>query len=80
MPFWLDTLCVPVQPSELQTLAHDRIREPYEGAKHVLVLESYLQSLGSKLLSLHEIFARITSCGWMRRLRTLEEGMLAKRV
>lgn len=80
MPFWLDTLCVPLRPPELQTLALNKMREPYERAKHVLVLDSYLQSVESKLLSTLEIFARINCCSWMRRLWTLQEGKLGRSV
>ncbi|KAL9119268.1 MAG: hypothetical protein Q9187_004179 [Circinaria calcarea] len=80
MPFWIDTICVPVRPPELQTAALNRMREPYERAKCVLVLDSYLRSLNSNFLSPIEIFARVSCCSWMRRLWTLQEGRLAKRV
>ncbi|MCJ1355049.1 MAG: hypothetical protein MMC33_005040 [Icmadophila ericetorum] len=79
-PFWIDTICVPVRPPELQAFALARMREPYERAQHVLVLDSYLQSLDSRNLSPLELFARISCCSWVRRLWTLQEGRLAKRV
>ncbi|CAO1599190.1 hypothetical protein XANCAGTX0491_002930 [Xanthoria calcicola] len=78
--FWIDTLCVPVRPRELQTLALNKMRVPYERAKHVLVLDSHLRSLNSKLLSTTELFAQVSCSSWMRRLWTLQEGRLAESV
>ncbi|KAL8714496.1 MAG: hypothetical protein Q9225_006554 [Loekoesia sp. 1 TL-2023] len=78
--FWIDTLCVPVRPLELQTLALNKMRVPYERAKHVLILDSHLRSLDSRTLSPTEIFAQVSCSSWMRRLWTLQEGRLAKNV
>ncbi|KAL8646053.1 MAG: hypothetical protein Q9226_007036 [Calogaya cf. arnoldii] len=78
--FWMDTLCVPVRPRELQTLALNKMRVPYERAKHVLVLDSHLRSLDSKKLSTTELFAQVSCSSWMRRLWTLQEGRLAENV
>ena len=78
--FWMDTLCVPVRPRELQTLALNKMRVPYERAKHVLVLDSHLRSLNSKVLSTTELFAQVSCSSWMRRLWTLQEGKLAENV
>jgi hypothetical protein len=64
MPYWIDTICVPVRPPELQTLGLNKMRQPYERAKHVLVLDSYLRSIDSKLLSPLEVFARLSCCSW----------------
>ncbi|KAL8840538.1 MAG: hypothetical protein Q9170_001291 [Blastenia crenularia] len=79
-PFWIDTLCVPVRPPELQTLALNKMRAPYERAKHVLVLDPHLRCLDSKILTPTEIFAQVSCSSWMRRLWTLQEGRLAKKV
>jgi hypothetical protein len=79
-PFWIDTLCVPVRPPELKALALNMMAAPYQKAKQVLVLDGYLQSVESKLLSPVEVFARIFCCTWMRRLWTLQESRLAKEV
>ncbi|KAL8690593.1 MAG: hypothetical protein Q9218_003997 [Villophora microphyllina] len=78
--FWIDTLCVPVRPPQMQTLALNKMRDPYERAKHVLVLDSHLRSLDSSKLSPTEVFAQVTCSSWMRRLWTLQEGRLAQRV
>lgn len=76
----MDTLCVPVKPPELQTLALNNMRMPYERAKFVLVLDSHLRSLQSHQLSPLEILAHVSCSSWVRRLWTLQEGRLAQRV
>ena len=78
--FWIDTLCVPVRPREMQTLALKKMRVPYEGAKHVLVLDSHLRSLNSTTMSTTELFAQVSCSSWMRRLWTLQEGRLAQNI
>ena len=80
MPFWIDTLCVPVRPPDLQALALNKMRVPYELASSVLVVDSHLRSLQSKRLSSTELLAQISCSSWMRRLWTLQEGRLAKRI
>ncbi|KAI4207796.1 MAG: hypothetical protein LQ348_000433 [Seirophora lacunosa] len=79
-PIWIDTLCVPVKPAPLKTLALNRMRVPYERAEHVLVLDSHLRSLESSELSCTELVAQVSCSSWMRRLWTLQEGRLAKRL
>ena len=78
--FWIDTICVPVGPPDMQTLALNKMREPYEQASCVLVLDSHLRSLFSKDLSPTELLAQVACSSWMRRLWTLQEGRLAKKV
>ncbi|KAL8942968.1 MAG: hypothetical protein Q9211_001169 [Gyalolechia sp. 1 TL-2023] len=78
--FWIDTLCVPVRPPEMQTLALNKMRMPYERAKDVIVLDSHLRSLNSREMSPTELFAQVTCSSWMRRLWTLQEGRLAENV
>ena len=78
--FWIDTLCVPVGPPELQKLALNQMRVPYEQADHVLVIDAHLRSLDSSELDATEIFAQTSCSSWMRRLWTLQEGKLAKKV
>ncbi|KAL8999379.1 MAG: hypothetical protein Q9169_001805 [Polycauliona sp. 2 TL-2023] len=78
--FWIDTLCVPVRPRELQTLALNKMRVPYEESKHVLVLDNHLRSLEYSSMSTTELFAQVSCSSWMRRLWTLQEGRLAENV
>ena len=79
--FWLDTLCVPpdvMEEDEAQRFAIERMRETYEDAEAVLVLDSWL--LSSKLDSRpdEEILTQIFASHWNRRLWTFQEGALAK--
>ncbi|KAK8096062.1 hypothetical protein PG999_014084 [Apiospora kogelbergensis] len=80
-PFWLDTLCFPLKPKEAYDKAMVRMKESYEGAQAVLVLDGYL--LGTKVqvdgMSTAEIMARIILCPWNRRLWTWQEAFLAHR-
>jgi hypothetical protein len=74
--FWLDTLCVPIT-GDYRRIAIGRMRRTYEYATKVLVLDSELE-VASVKTSPVELLMRITCCGWMRRLWTLQEGALAK--
>ncbi|KAL8953117.1 MAG: hypothetical protein Q9222_001000 [Ikaeria aurantiellina] len=80
IPFWIDTLCVPVHPPHLQRLALNNMRIPYERAESVLVLDSHLRALDTSPLSTTELLAQVSCSSWMRRLWTLQEGRLAKTV
>ena len=80
VPFWIDTICVPIEPANLKQLALNYLRHPYMHAEHVLVLDNYLRTLDSKDCDILEIFARASCGNWISRLWTLQEGRLAKRV
>ena len=79
VPFWIDTLCVPLEPPDLKQLALSRMRDPYSRAEHVLILDNYLRSVRAEDCDVLELFARLSCCNWIRRLWTLQEGRLAKR-
>lgn len=78
IPFWLDTLCFPLRPQEAYDTALIRMRESYEEADKVLVLEKYLLSAPAAGASDGELMMRIYCSPWNRRLWTLQEGVLAK--
>ncbi|KAI7778786.1 hypothetical protein LA080_001654 [Diaporthe eres] len=78
MPFWLDTICVPISPPEMWTRAMNRLRKPYQDADLVLVLDSYLYTQDTREIDAPEMWARILCCSWSRRLWTFQEGRLAK--
>jgi len=76
--FWIDSICVP--KAELaRKRAIGMMARTYRDAEAVLVLDSGLQlmksteSVGAKLLA-------VLTSGWMRRLWTLQEGVLAKQL
>ncbi|KAL8659603.1 MAG: hypothetical protein Q9202_007042 [Teloschistes flavicans] len=80
LPIWIDTLCCPVEPTAAKKLALHNMKVPYTEATHVLVLDSSLEHVGSSELHLTEIGLRIFTTGWMRRLWTLQEGALPRKL
>ena len=78
--FWIDTLSCPVAPESATDQAIALMRETYAEADKVLVLDSYLESLKWKEMTVFECALRITCTGWTKRLWTLQEGILAKHI
>lgn len=87
--FWMDTLCVPVQPDakELRKQAIRRMRQTYQDAQLSLVLDTTLmrtpitdECLDPMDPAAFLVFAQIMSSPWSGRLWTLQESLLAKRV
>lgn len=76
---WIDTLCVP-RERKYRNIAIRRMAETYENAAWVLVLDSELKQAYSENRPPHELLARISASGWMRRVWTLQEGVLASRL
>ncbi|KAK6071999.1 hypothetical protein SCUP515_07558 [Seiridium cupressi] len=78
-PFWLDTLCFPLQPKAAYDKALVRMKECYEDAKAVLVLDHYLLGAYARgdRMSMTEVMARIIISPWNRRLWTWQEAYLA---
>lgn len=73
---WCDTLCCPLAPREARDRVLEQMRNIYERAKCVLVLDASLLLYESAAMRQEEICARILFSGWMRRLWTLQEGAL----
>ena len=89
IPFWIDTLCVPRKPKkskefekskEFRKKAINKMKDTYKDADKILVLDANLftNPLASCKTDPTEIFMRILSTNWMRRLWTLQEGVLGK--
>lgn len=74
---WLDTLCCPVD-AEDKNVALAKMRQVYEQASSVLVLDASLQSYSTASMDTLEVLSRIFTCRWLRRVWTLQEGALAK--
>jgi hypothetical protein len=70
---WIDTITVPVS-SEYKKLALGKLRQVYQGANKVLVIDRHLLQVGPECL---ERRIQLRCCEWMRRLWTLQEGKLA---
>lgn len=78
--FWLDTLCVPTPhhyPEE-RPIALELMKDTYEKSYQVLVLDKELESCDRN--SRIESCVRVSTSGWMRRLWTLQEGVLGRRL
>ena len=75
--FWVDTLCVPLEPHKLRKEAIKNMRSVYSRATRVLVLDSALMQSTMDSCS-EEKLARITISTWIRRLWTLQEAALAR--
>ncbi|KAI4157943.1 MAG: hypothetical protein L6R39_000575 [Caloplaca ligustica] len=76
--FWIDTLCIPVDPKfkEFRKLAITRLDGAFRDARRVLVLDADLHRFSGPC-SRTELAIRIVCCGWMRRLWTLAEAVVA---
>jgi hypothetical protein len=79
--WWCDTLCVLVEDihKHLRKQAIRDMKRTYQDADKVLALDSGLAHLSKESIAI-EIYIRIKLSGWMRRLWTLQEGLLAKDV
>ncbi|KAF2649247.1 hypothetical protein K491DRAFT_683994 [Lophiostoma macrostomum CBS 122681] len=76
--FWIDTLCVPLQ-SEVRGMAILSMRKVYKNAFATLVLDDTLESWkdsGSHV----DRMVKLHISDWVKRLWTLQEGALAKKV
>jgi len=68
---------VGIKQRATRSLAIAQMKETYEKAYQVLILDSELEKHSKS--DLIEAFMRISISGWMRRLWTLQEGVLARR-
>jgi hypothetical protein len=80
MALWIDTLCIPVDPSlrKYRDQAIVLLKNTYSDARAVLVLDRDLQQ-ASRHSSTLELGIRVLCSGWMRRLWTLQEASLVSK-
>ena len=77
VPFWLDTLCVPLRrPARDEAIK--AMRTTYTNAAKVLVLDAVLQQASISDIDITEVAMRIRTSTWGRRLWTFHESCLAK--
>ncbi|KAK4182411.1 hypothetical protein QBC35DRAFT_510026 [Podospora australis] len=80
---WVDTMCCPATPGYGKNLCLARMREIYENAYTVLVRSAALESMAlkpylqQKELGIMDVAAQFWLSPWMRRMWTLQEGVLA---
>lgn len=80
-PFWLDTICFPIEEGREQEAAMRLMKDTYEKASAVLVLDSSTLALSTTDMNGDvEILMRIWRSRWTTRLWTLQEGALAQRL
>ncbi|KAI0650024.1 hypothetical protein C8Q79DRAFT_941974, partial [Trametes meyenii] len=75
--FWLDSLCVPDR-REPRKLALKLMAKSYRDAAKVLVIEECIRTQCSLEKPWEENLLRIRTSGWLRRVWTLQEGLLAR--
>jgi hypothetical protein len=79
MPFWIDTLCIP-RAGELRKLGIKGMRKVYESCHKVIVLDRSLQKSRCNGPNPLEAAIRINMSKWARRLWTLQEGSLCRKL
>ena len=80
IPFWIDTICCPVQSGKAQDLAITKMKDTYSSAEWVLVIDSWLTSQTVGGLPDGEILLKIACSNWNERLWTLQEGIIARKL
>ncbi|KAJ0422945.1 hypothetical protein BJY00DRAFT_62434 [Aspergillus carlsbadensis] len=78
IPFWMDTLCVPLEPA-YRKKAIRAMSEVYMRAAKVLVLDASLQMVDVRA-PIHECMMRVVTAPWATRLWTFQEGVLAEQL
>ncbi|KUJ12058.1 uncharacterized protein LY89DRAFT_673847 [Mollisia scopiformis] len=77
--FWMDTLCVPRSPVHIYARAILQMRDVYANAERVLVFDAELMAAIAEA-TYEELNMRIRCSRWIRRLWTLQEAVLGKRL
>ena len=75
--FWVDSLCVP-EKKDLRKSAIRMMAETYRRASKVLVFDAGIRTLCSTSSPPEENLFRISTSGWMQRVWTLQEALLAQ--
>ncbi|KAI0670250.1 hypothetical protein C8Q78DRAFT_112123 [Trametes maxima] len=75
--FWMDSLCVP-SVGVLRKRAIKLMAQTYEDAAKVLVIDACIRTLSLEGQSWLDNLSRIAASGWVRRVWTLQEGLLAR--
>lgn len=77
VPFWMDTLCVPVGRKfwPIRNRALNRMKSTYKSAEKILVFDTSLEIVDSNVAP-EEALIRIRYSPWSSRLWTMQEGRL----
>ncbi|KAL8786308.1 MAG: hypothetical protein Q9195_008268 [Heterodermia aff. obscurata] len=81
VPFWMDTLCVPVGKDfrPARNRAINRMKATYKNAEKILVFDSSLELVHSTIAP-EEAVIRLRYSPWSTRLWTMQEGRLGLKV
>jgi hypothetical protein len=77
--FWIDTLCVPLEPKSVRKKAIMNMHDIYSKSQAVLVLDDGLMQQPCPTDTL-EILVRVQTSDWSRRLWTYQEAAFAPRI
>lgn len=80
LPFWLDSICVPLSAPQIGDKARQRMVEIYHGATAVIVLDSGLDDVNLQQESAAVVLARIAFSRWATRGWTFQEGAYARKL
>lgn len=84
LPFWLDTLAIPVAKTERHEKAEEKaihqIYHVFSKAKYTIVVDNGLNSMSWDYDNYTTTAMRILASGWMRRLWTLQEAYLSRKL
>ena len=84
LPFWIDTLVIPVGKSEEQKVARTKaiaqIHNVFSKAKYTIVIDNGLGDMTWDDRDYTTTAMRILASGWMRRLWTLQEAFLSRKL
>ncbi|KAI4092415.1 MAG: hypothetical protein LQ344_003480 [Seirophora lacunosa] len=78
--FWMDTLCIPVDPlrQDLRLKAIDNMALTYAAAEKCLVLDPELLQIPMKGLNAIQVNAHVLCSSWVRRSWTFQEARLSR--
>lgn len=82
LPFWIDTLTIPVQDQykSARKKAITHIYKVYSRARYTIVIDNGLNNMSWDDKDYTTTAMRILASGWMRRLWTLQEAYLSRKL
>ncbi|KAH7064419.1 hypothetical protein BKA63DRAFT_173216 [Paraphoma chrysanthemicola] len=82
LPFWMDTLAIPVEKEfkDTRKKAIAQIYKVYSRARYTIVIDNGLNNMSWTDKDYTTTAMRILASGWMRRLWTLQEAYLSRKL
>ncbi|USP81484.1 uncharacterized protein yc1106_08758 [Curvularia clavata] len=82
LPFWIDTLAIPVSDEykSARKKAVSQIYKVYSRARYTIVIDNGLSNMAWDHQDYTTTAMRILASGWMRRLWTLQEAYLSRKL